>query len=63
MRKDLLATAFMFVGVLCGAMAAPIDHDLIPDSATAIKVGGTILETYLGKSQFGGYDKKRAPEG
>jgi len=44
--------ALLSVAAFDQAAAAPIDRDLVPDSATAIKLAGAILETWMGKKQF-----------
>lgn len=54
MRNDFL-TLIMIISLNLGgsARAADLDRDLVPDSVTAIKVAGAILETYMGKDRFG----------
>jgi hypothetical protein len=52
MRRQLLVAALLAPFCIVGSAAARIDRDLVPDSATAIRVGGAILETYMGKNRF-----------
>jgi len=51
-----MVTRFI-LGILLGTMllqssVAGVDRDMVPDAATAIKVGSAIIEGYMGKERF-----------
>lgn len=52
MRVLTLAGVLTLFSFASSAEGAPVDRDLVPDSATAIKVALPILEAYLGKARF-----------
>ena len=53
MREYLLAIVILLSsGISPDTYGAGLDRDMVPDSATATKVGGAILETWMGKQQF-----------
>lgn len=49
--RYLLVSCIVSVS-LTVASARPVDRDMVPDEETAKRVGGAILQTYIGKQAF-----------
>ncbi len=52
MHRFFFAAVLVTISGICDAAASPLDRDVVPDAATAIKVGGAILETWMGEKKF-----------